>query len=210
MLLAPLALLALGFEPTPLPLLEEREYLRPSLELVSSLGAGVPAVRHGDASLPAGSEIGVHGLYRATPYFAFGPGLRVNAFPFLPGRETGGSAIFAAVCGRLYFQERGADDPYFELALGLSSLKTSRGGGALRSRDESGLSPTARAAIGIDFSVGRRARLGPSVGYTRYAGGSIERCTAHGCASFPAEQSDLPESLLSFGISLTFGAGDPL
>jgi hypothetical protein len=210
MLLAPLALLALGFEPAPLPLLEEREYLRPSLELVSSLGAGVPAVRHGDASLPAGSEVAVHGLYRATPYFAFGPGLRVNAFPFLPGRETGGSAIFAAVCGRLYFQERGADDPYFELALGLSSLKTSRGGGALRSRDESGLSPTARAAIGIDFSVGRRARLGPSVGYTRYAGGAIERCTAHGCASFPAEQSDLPESLLSFGISLTFGAGDPL
>ena len=127
----------LGFEPGPPPLLEESEYLRPSLELVSSIGAGVPEGRRGhDGALPAGGELALVGLYRATPYFAVGAGLRLNTFPLLPASGDGGSARSAQAIGRLYFQERGAQDPYFELGLGVTSLETTRGTGALRTRQD--------------------------------------------------------------------------
>jgi hypothetical protein len=216
-LIAPIrAPAAVAFEPAPLPTLEESEYTRSSFELVSSVGAGVPEQRPGgEAALPAGSELGLLGLYRAHPYFAAGVGLRWNTFPALPSSErapseAGGSALFAGAFGRVYFLERGAHDPYFELGLGLSSLRTSRGAGALRTRDTAELLATARAAIGVDFSLGRRVRLGPSFGYTRYAAGAAERCTQLGCASFPLDEADLPASVLSVALSLTFAAGDPL
>lgn len=210
-LLSPLGLgLALGSEPAPLPLLEPEEHLRPSFELSSSVGAGVPSARRSGATLPAGSEVGVTALYRGTPYFAVGVGVRLNAFPVLPAESKGGSAVFAGAVGRLYFRERGAEEPYFELGLGMSSLRATHRIGARRTRDSSDLEATARAAIGIDFWLGRSARLGPHFGYTRYSRRAAERCTELGCASFPAEQADLPASVLSLGISLTFGAGDPL
>jgi hypothetical protein len=67
-----------------------------------------------------------------------------------------------------------------------------------------------RGAVGIDFWVGTRTRLGPSVGYTRYAPSRVERCTTLGCSRLPTDNADLPVGVLSLGISLTFGAGDPL
>lgn len=199
------------FEPAPPPLLDEPEQARKPFELVTSLGAGLPEQAYAaEHRLPAGSELGLLALYRATPYFAAGFALRLNHFPFLPESDGSANALFGGAVGRLYFYERGAIEPYFELALGVSSLTAESGAGSRHTRDEAGLVAAARGAAGIDFYVSENVRVGPSLGYTRYASGAVERCSSLGCTSFSRDYADLPVSVLGAGLSLTFGAGDPL
>jgi len=213
-MLLPLALFALApvpaeppmFAPAPAPLLEDREYLRRTLEVVSSVGAGVAEGREATETGAVGSELSLFGLYRVSPYFAAGAGVRWNAFPAFSAGE-GGGARFAGAAGRLYFLESGASDPYFELNFGVSSLRLDDGEGGSSSSDLVG---AARGAIGVDFYLGSQTRFGPSFGYMRYAYGSVERCAGYRCQSLDTGRGDLPSGVVSLGISLTFGAGDAL
>jgi hypothetical protein len=78
------------FEPAPPPLPAEPESARRALELVSSVGLGVPEPRDGHPASAAGSELGLRGFYRATPYFAFGGAVRIYAFGWPPSRGESG------------------------------------------------------------------------------------------------------------------------
>lgn len=193
------------FDPAPGPLLEPPEYLRRSLEVVSAVGAGVAEGSAPTDTGSVGSELALFGFYRISPYFAAGAGVRWNAFPAFATGE-GGGARFAGAAGRLYFLESGASDPYFELELGVSSLRTD-GDGARTSTD---FAATARGAVGVDFYLGAQTRVGPSFGYTRYTYGRVEHCAGYRCQSLDSGRGDLPSGVVSLGISLTFGAGDAL
>jgi hypothetical protein len=198
------------FEPAPPPLPAEPESARRALELVSSAGLGVPEARDGHAASAAGGEFGLCALHRATPYFAFGAALRLNSFgwPGTRGESGTGSAMFFGAAGRLYLREGGPLDPYLELDLGVASLSAKGDAGA--TEDRSSVAGSLRSAIGLDVWLGTSVRLGPSLGYTRYAPRKVERCTRSGCSGLAAATADLPVGLWSLAISLTFGAGDPL
>ncbi len=139
------------FDPAPAPLLEPPEYLRRSLEVVSTVGAGVAEGRVPSETGSVGSELALFGFYRPSPYFAAGAGVRWNAFPAWPTGE-GGGARFAGVAGRLYFLESGASDPYFELEVGVSSLRIDDDGGFL----SSDLAGAARGPSASTFTWARR------------------------------------------------------
>jgi hypothetical protein len=193
------------FDPAPAPLLEPPEYLRRSLEVVSTVGAGVAEGRVPSETGSVGSELALFGFYRPSPYFAAGAGVRWNAFPAWP-TGVGGGARFAGAAGRLYFLESGASEPYFGLEVGVSSLRIDEDGGW----SSSDLAGAARGSVGVDFYLGAQTRLGPSFGYTRYTYGRVERCAGYRCQSLDSGRGDLPSGVVSLGINLTFGAGDPL
>jgi hypothetical protein len=195
----------LFFDPPPAPLLEPPEYLRRSLEVVSSVGAGVAEGQVPSETSSVGSELALFGFYRVSPFFAAGAGVRWNAFPVWPSGEVGG-ARFAGAAGRLYFLESGASDPYFELELGVSSLRI----GDDDASSSSDLAAAARGSLGVDFYLGGSTRFGPSFGYTRYRYGRVEHCTGYRCQSLDSGHGDLPSGVVSLGINLTFGAGDAL
>jgi hypothetical protein len=203
-------------ERPPAPPREEPEQARRLWELVPELGLALPSCRKRAEScggIRPGLDVGITGLYRPMPYFAFGVSAHFDAFSLGRSRSADvleASTSFFGVAGRVYAFESGAFDPYLELALGGGSLETSGVDARGRVGTHVDFAPAARVAAGLDFALGSWLRLGPVFAVSEYAPRTASVCGAGGCVSRSAERAALPRGSTSFGFRLSLSAGERL
>jgi opacity protein-like surface antigen len=133
----------------------------------------------------AGAVVGFTGLWRVTPYFAWGGGFEIAAFRYDPPKdlaltETGAAAVWLGLIGRVYFNDEGSFDPYLQLGIGVGALGTTATDPSGTPWEETGAGPAAQIGGGIDFHLSRSVKLGPGVAYTRVLVDKIRRCRASG------------------------------
>lgn len=162
---------------TPLPLARARELPRRTVELSAALTALLPSCAAGSiddrgcVTAHPGAGVDLAALYRVSPFFGLGLEAVLGGF-------SGGSARtrFVGVTGRLYFADSGSWDPYLALTLGAGKLTLPNRGG---DGATSGLG--VRVAGGLDYLVGSRLRVGPSLSFARWLAWSEERCESGTC-----------------------------
>ncbi|MFO7181070.1 MAG: hypothetical protein DIU78_020380 [Pseudomonadota bacterium] len=205
------------FDRAPAPLPEQPEVPRRAFELVTEGAGAVPECRSsvalGCAGLAGGMELGLQALYRPTPSFAIGGTFRLDALSLQRAGASGeanASAWLAGVVARLDFVERGLFDPYAELALGVGSLRavTHAPNGSVR--DAVDVAAAARVAVGLDVALSSWVRVGPSLGYARFAHGTFTRCAGFECRTFSPEWASVPNALTSLGLRVTMAVGEAL
>ncbi|HEY4158824.1 MAG TPA: hypothetical protein VGM29_12030 [Polyangiaceae bacterium] len=173
----------------PPPELEPPAYSRRAVELLPELMLGFPECHDGSFSNPrcddlgGGLGLGVGGLWRVSPYFAFGGTLDALAFRFRPPAQaalsnTRAAGFFAGILGRVYFMDSGALDPYVELALGGGAIGTNAVEANNQQYQESSAGGSVRVGGGLEFFLSSRLRLGPALDLTRFSAKHVRRCDA--------------------------------
>lgn len=177
--------------PVPPPGVGAPAFARRTVELIPSLGLALPNCRAGSQTddrcdgVSAGGIAGFTGLWRVTPYFAWGGGFELSAFGYDPPEEleltdASAGAVWLGLIGRVYFVEEGSLDPYIQLGVGVGALGTRARDSARVTWEETGAGPAAAIGGGLDFYLSRSLRLGPSLTYTRVFVDKIRRCRASG------------------------------
>lgn len=177
--------------PLPAPAVGSPIYARRTVELIPALGVALANCRAGSRSddrcegVGGGGMVGFTGLWRVTPYFAWGGGFEVAAFRNRPPEEAelsdaSAAAVWLGLMGRVYFNDEGTLDPYLQLAIGVGALGTRATDPAGVTWEETGAGPAAQIGGGLDFHLSRSLRLGPSLTYTRVFVDKIRRCQASG------------------------------
>lgn len=207
-------------EAAPPPLVALPDYARRRFELLPSFGVGLPRCADGAASscsaLGSGLGGGFSGLYRTTPYFAFGFTFSFYHFGGEPGasdavNESSTGSLFAGVLGRVYFAGEGAIDPWAELALGAGNFRTVAHRYDGTSVEELAAGPAGRVGLGIDFWLSRFLRVGPSLEFTSYLVGELRQCRrGGGCRDLAANDYGHPNGFASLGARLAIAFGEPL
>jgi hypothetical protein len=111
------------------------------------------------------------------------------------------------VTGRVYFADEGTWDPYVALTLGVGSLtlrEDASGDASISTRGFGG-----RIAGGVDYVVGSRVRLGPSVSFSRWLAWTEEECHASVCGPAPAIYGRIL-GFATLGVRVTASFGDVL
>jgi len=134
------------------------------------------------AGVKTGLGIGFSAFWSVNPYFTWGGGIDFDGYRYEPPArlnltKPSAAGIFLGFLGRAYFLDHGAIDPYVEVGLGGGVMGTSHDENGER-YNETGAGPALRAGGGIDFFLGSRVRLGPSLSYTRVFIDKIRRCPA--------------------------------
>ena len=172
--------------PPPLPPPTLDPHARRPVELVPGLGVALPVCQAGSqtsdrcAGVKMGVGVGFSAFWRVTPYFAWGGGLDFDGYRYEPPArlnltKPSAAGIFLGFLGRAYFLDHGALDPYVEVGLGGGVMGTSHDEAGER-YNETGAGPALRVGGGIDFFLGSRIRLGPSLSYTHVFIDKIRRC----------------------------------
>jgi opacity protein-like surface antigen len=181
---APPPAIVLG--PAPAPELPTLEYARRPFELSAEVLLGFPSCA-GDSScsLSAGPGLGVSGLWRVSPHFAFGGTGNVLGFAFRSAnasglREASASGGFCGLLGRVYFVDHGRVEPYLELGLGSGWLAASERQADAAYQD-SAWGVALRAGGGLEFNLSRQVRLGPAFAWMRLDGKRERQCAGSGC-----------------------------
>lgn len=202
----------------PAPLARPHELPRRPLEAALGGAAFLPSCSAGSlddrgcVTLHPGAGFEGALLYRVGPFFAAGAEGALSGF----GRRgkgalssAGGGGRFVGVVGRVYFAERGSWDPYVSLALGYGALRLNEGAaGAPQTRaGSSGFG--ARVAGGIDFLLGSRLRLGPTLGFAHFIAWSEQHCTGVVCRDGRASYGRLL-GFATLGLRATASFGDAL
>jgi hypothetical protein len=200
----------------PPPLARAPQTPRRPFELTAALSTFLPSCGSGSVddraclTVAPGSGLEVAVLYRASPFFAVGAEAALSGFR-ARGRgllsNAGGAARFLGASGRVYFADDGAWDPYVALTLGVGSLTVNGDLPTEQSVSTTGFG--ARVAGGVDYLLGTRVRVGPSVSFTRWLAWSEQPCEASICAAGPA----LYGRVLGFatlGLRVTASFGDVL
>lgn len=197
--------------PSPAPLARPRERPRRPLEVTLGGAAFLPSCSAGTFDdrgcitlRPGGGAEGAL-LYRVGPFFAAGmegawSGFGARGHGALSA--TGGGGRFVGIAGRVYFADSGPWDPYVSLSLGHGALRLTEGGAAT-----SGFG--ARVAGGVDFLVGSRLRLGPTLGFMHFIAWSEERCSGRVCRDERPSYGRLL-GFATLGLRLTASFGDAL
>jgi hypothetical protein len=196
-------------------------YARRTVELIPTLGAALAGCRAGSQSddrcdgVGAGITLGFTGLWRVTPYFAWGGGFEVSGFAYEPPAElqlegVGAGAVWLGLIGRVYFLDEGSVDPYLQLGIGVGALGTTSKDPVGVTWEETGAGPAANIGGGVDFFLGRSVRLGPSLSYARVFVDKIRRCRASGdgaCVDVSKDEHGHLNSYLALTARLTFMLG---
>lgn len=203
----------------PSPLARPRELPRRPLEAALGGSAFLPSCSAGSlddrgcVTLEPGGGFEGALLYRVGPFFAAGAEAALSRFG-RRGRgvlsQAGGGGGFAGVVGRVYFAERGEWDPYVSLALGYGGLRLNEdddGAGAPRQANSSGFG--ARVAGGVDFLLGSRLRLGPTLGFAHFIAWSEQHCSGALCRDGRASYGRLL-GFATLGLRATVSFGDAL
>lgn len=207
--------------PAPVPVVGTPIYARRTVELIPSLGVALANCRAGSESddrcqgVGAGGLAGFTGLWRVTPYFAWGGGFELASFRYHPPeeldlREAGAAAVWLGLIGRVYFNDEGSLDPYVQLGMGVGALGTSAKDQAGVTWEETGAGPAAQVGGGVDFYLSRTLKLGPSLTYTRVFVDKIRRCQASGdgnCVDVPKDEDGHLNSYLALTARLTIMLG---
>lgn len=177
--------------PAPPPSVGAPAFSRRTVELIPSLGLALPSCRAGSQTddrcdgVTTGGIAGFTGLWRVTPYFAWGGGFELSAFRYDPPEDlelsdAGAAAVWLGLVGRAYFIEEGSLDPYLQLGIGVGALGTTATDVAGVTWEETGAGPAAQIGGGLDFYLSRSIKLGPALSYTRVLVDKIRRCRASG------------------------------
>jgi hypothetical protein len=212
-----------GYSPgsIPAPAVGAPIYARRTVELIPALGVALANCRAGSRSdnrcdgVGGGGIVGFTGLWRVTPYFAWGGGFEVAAFRNRPSEESelsdaSAAAVWLGLIGRVYFNDEGALDPYVQLAIGVGALGTQATDPADVTWEETGAGPAAQIGGGLDFHLSRSLRLGPSLTYTRVFVDKIRRCQASGggkCVDVSKDDDGHLNSHLTLAARLTITLG---
>ncbi|MBK7585192.1 MAG: hypothetical protein IPI67_34015 [Myxococcales bacterium] len=200
------------------------EYSRRPVELIPSLALALPNCRAGSASnqrcdgVTTGAGIGFTGLWRVTPYFAWGGGLELSGFRYDPPEaigltNTSAAAVWLGLIGRVYFNDEGSLDPYVQLGLGVGALGTTGTDTSGATWEETGAGPAGQLGGGLDFFLGRSIKLGPSIAYTRVFVDKIRRCQASGdgnCVDVSKDENGHLNGYFSVGAKLSILLGGEL
>ena len=190
------------------------ERARRPVEVVPEANLLLPSCEDGAAhcdALGPSYGLGVSALYRPSPYFGFGG----TATYARTGSALAGvgslraEAVGLGVVMRVYLLERGALDPYLELALGYGSFQTAfvEPDGA-RARD-SAFGPSARAGGGLDYVTSESWRIGFAAGFSSLVLGRREQCRAGFCELGTATSAAMTGALVA-SLRVTLLLGDPL
>ncbi|MBE7482579.1 MAG: hypothetical protein HS104_21680 [Polyangiaceae bacterium] len=210
--------------PAPPPSVGAPAYSRRTVELIPQLGLALPSCRAGDQSadrcdgVTTGGIAGFTGLWRVTPYFAWGGGFELAAFRYDPPErlelsEAGAAAVWLGLTGRVYFVDEGSLDPYLQLGLGVGALGTTATDRVGVTWEETGAGPAAQIGGGLDFYLGRSIRLGPALSYTRVFVDKIRRCRASGdgdCRDVSKDENGYLNSYFSLTARLSILLGGEL
>jgi hypothetical protein len=177
----------------PPPLARAPQSPRRPLEVTAALALFLPSCGSGSVddraclTVAPGSGLDLALLYRGSPFFAVGAEAILSGFRARgrgPLSSAGGGARFIGVTGRVYFADEGAWDPYVALTVGVGSLSLQTNAEADTAVSTTGFG--ARFAGGVDYLLGSRVRLGPSVSLSRWLAWSEEQCEASVCSPGPA------------------------
>lgn len=198
-------------------------YARRPVELVPRLGLALPICQAGSRTsdrcegVKGGWSIGFSAFWRVNPYFAWGGGVDFEAYRYQPPARLqldhpSALGAFLGFLGRGYFLDHGAFDPYVELGLGGGALGTSHNENGTR-YNETGAGPAVRIGAGLDFFLGHRIRLGPSLSYTRVFIDKIRRCPTNdnnACVDLSKTTDGQLNSFVLVYAHLTIMLGDAL
>lgn len=207
--------------PAPAPVVGSPEYARRTVELIPALGFALPSCHAGTRSddrcdgVKTGGVAGFTGLWRVTPYFAWGGGFEVAGFQYTPPpevdlKDAGAGAIWLGLVGRVYFNDEGSLDPYVQLGVGVSALGTTGTDSTGTDWEETGAGPAVQLGGGLDFYLSRSLRLGPSLAYTRVFVDKIRRCRAGGdgdCVDVSKDEDGYLSSYFTLTARLTILLG---
>lgn len=200
----------------PRPLPRAPQSPRRPLELTAALATFLPSCGSGSVddraclTVAPGSGLDAALLYRASPYFAVGAEAALSGFRQRgrgPLSSAGGAARFLGVTGRVYFADEGAWDPYVTLTLGVGTLTLQGSEAAEGTVSTTGFG--ARVGGGVDYVLGSRVRLGPSVSFSRWLAWSEQQCDASICAPAPAIYGRVL-GFATLGLRVTASFGDVL
>jgi hypothetical protein len=203
----------------PPPELAPPEYARRPLELASEVMLGFPSCSDSAATrcdgLGAGAGLGFSALWRVSPYFAFGGTVSALSFRFAPSahsqlEQARESGLFYGLLGRLYFADHGAVEPYLELGLGDGSGRSNAREADAVTYAESAGGAALRVGGAVEFYLGRHARFGPALDWTRWRTDRVVRCGEGGaCAELDASKSGhaLGFTTLSARLTIAIGPG---
>lgn len=153
------------------PLVPEPELARSAVELVAGGGPGLAwcfgasALSFPCQGLEPSLVSSLSGLWRVTPFFAWGGRASMRLFTYEPpaafhARGSGARLVAFEIMGRVYGSSEGLLDPYAELGFGLAALSasvSSRRGG---DHAYAAYAPTVHVGGGLDFVLGSAAKLG--------------------------------------------------
>lgn len=207
--------------PAPPPAVGEAVYARRTVELVPALSLALPNCRAGSATndrcdgVTTGGGLGFVGLWRVTPYFAWGGGFEFHGFQYDPPEdlqlsEASAGAVWIGFIGRVYFADEGSIDPYVQLGLGVGALGTTTRDAAGVRWEETGAGPAAQLSGGLDFFLSRSLKLGPALSYTRVFVDKIRRCRASGdgdCVDVSKDENGHLNSYLAVSVRLSILLG---
>jgi len=210
---------AIVLEAAPAPELAPREWDRRPVELAPEFALGLPNCADGTANdqrcagLSAGAGFGLTGLWRVSPYFAWGGGLCALGFGFSPPRNSGltgakAGGAFVGVLGRVYFLERGALEPYLELGLGVGAARTTASEAGSPKITETTAGGAVRIGAGFEFYATEHLRLGPALSWTRFHAGQVARCAGQQCVDLSADENGhgVGFTTVSLRLSILLGA----
>ena len=202
--------------------------IRRAVELVPTLGLSFPSCAAGASSddrcegVEAGGGFGFAAFWRVTPHFAWGGGFDIAGFryeaPASSGlKDTQAGAAWIGLLGRIYVLDETLFDPYFQLGIGGAALGTTgtvtTGPNANETYEETGAGPALQLGAGIDFILGSRIKLGPSLSYTRVFVDKIRRCRSGSggeCEDVPKDAAGHLNAFLTVGGHITIMIGDEL
>ncbi|HET9932269.1 MAG TPA: hypothetical protein VFQ35_16310 [Polyangiaceae bacterium] len=198
------------------PVDEPPELPRRTFELWPAAGLSLPqcgvSSGTGCAALSAGPELGLVGLMRPLPHFAFGASARRATFSAKPAEDTwrtSATMSLFSVVGRVYAFEGGRFDPYLELDLGAGSLGVEVTGHGAH-KEEALFSPAVRSVLGVDVVLSGWLRAGAFLAYARYFPGTVSFCSDLGCGAVAASNSGLTLGSLSLGVEVGLVGGETL
>jgi hypothetical protein len=206
------------------PLTPGLELARSPVELVAGAGPvfgwcfGGTATSFPCRALEPGLGASLSGLWRVTPFFAWGARLTTNFFAYEPPEKLDAErsrALLGAleIVARVYPSDEGVLDPYAELGLGGALLRAAFSGGPAADFVDSAYAPSAHVGGGLDFILGRRAKVGFAVSLNQLFVPGLRRCPARGdgaCTKVEGSDRGYVSSTLELGGRFTLMLGNEL
>ena len=206
------------------PLTPEPELARSAVELVAGAGPvfgwcfGGSPMSFPCRALAPGLGASLSGLWRVTPFFAWGGRATTSLFTYEPPGELDAErtrALLGAleIVARGYTSDEGVIDPYAELGLGAAVLRASLPVRTGADVVHSACAPSTHVGGGLDFVLGRRAKVGLAVSLNQLFVPGLRRCPAHGdgpCTEVEGLDRGYVSSTLEVGGRFTLLLGNEL
>jgi hypothetical protein len=206
------------------PLTPGPELARSSVEFVAGAGPvfgwcfGGSRVSFPCRALDPGLAASLSGLWRVTPFFAWGGRASASLFAYEPPSEFDADrtrALIGAleIVARVYSSDQGVIDPYAELGFGAAVLRASLPVRTGADAVHSAYAPSAHVGGGLDFVLGRSAKVGFALALNQVFVPGLRRCPASEdgpCTAVEGSDRGYLSSTLELGGRFTLMLGNEL